>query len=103
MILLNSKNYTSGNKDTWWYNISSPRKLTAQDSIVLNLWDTENKNIMREVTLDLGSNNWLKRIQTASTHYYEEREICKIHIHRNQITGKYILYFGRKENGIYPI
>lgn len=100
---LNSKQYTSGNKDIWWYNISNPEELTSRDIIVFNLWDTINQNRVRQVTLDLGKDDWLKRIKSASIHYYEEREICKVHIQRDHKTSKFIVYFGRKEDGIYQI
>jgi len=90
---LNSKKYTAGNKDYWWYNICSPGKLTSGDLIVLNLWDSINRDLIKKVTLDLGINNWLDRIRRASTHVYKGLEICKIHIQRNHRTNVFIIYF----------
>jgi len=100
---LNSKQYTSGNKDYWWYNICSPNNLSSRDIILLNLWDAMNQNIIKQVTLDLGQNDWLRRIQLASTHYYRGTEICKIHIQRDHIINNFIIYFGLKKEGTYPI
>ena len=100
---LNSKQHTSGNKDYWWYNICSPVNLTSRDRIILNLWDSMNRNLVKQVTLNLGQDHWLKRIQSASTHYYRGTEICKIHIQRDHRTNEFIIYFGRKEEGNYPI
>lgn len=100
---LNSKQYTSGNKDIWWYNICSPFNLTSRDVILLNLWDAVNQKLIKQVTLNLGQNDWLKRIQSASTHYYRGTEICKIHIQRDHRSKEDIIYFGLKIEGAYPI
>ena len=36
MVILNSKMYTKGNYDRWWYNISNPYKFKIKDQIILN-------------------------------------------------------------------
>jgi hypothetical protein len=99
---LNSKQWTSGNMDVWWYNISSPSKLKKQDIIRLNLWDAVNQELVKEVILDL-EKNWLQRIRQASTHFFKGREICKIHIEKRHGTNQFFIYFGRKDDGIYPL
>ena len=100
---LNSKQETHGNKDSWWYNICSPKNLTSKDIIILNLWNTMNKKLVKQVTLNLGKSNWLKRILKGSTHYSKGTEICKVHIQRDHRTNQFIIYFGHKEDGVYLI
>ncbi len=99
---LKSKQYTHGNIDYWWFNISSPSKLSSQDVIQLNLWDTMNQTLVKKAVLVL-EENWLSRIKQASTHFYRRTEICKVHIQRRHGTNKFIIYFGRKEDGIYQL
>lgn len=99
---LNSKQYVYGNKDYWWYNITSPSNLDPTEVVVLNLWDTENRNLVKRVVMAMNE-NWLLRINKASTHFNRGTEICKIHIQRHHITGKFIIYFGRIEDGTYSL
>jgi len=99
---LNSKQWTSGNIDIWWYNISSPSKLSNRDQIHLNLWDSKNQKLVKETVLNL-EENWLSRIKRASTHFCRGIEICKVHIQRRHGTNQFIIYFGRKESGKYPL
>jgi len=98
--VLNSKRTVSGNIDVWWYNISSPSKLTPNDVIQFNLWDVENRNLIKRAIIDL-SENWLSRIRRASTHFYKGIEICKVHIQRMHGSKGFLIYFGRKEDGTY--
>ena len=102
MVTLNSKMYTNGNLDTWWYNISNPINLKLNSELIFNLWDTENRDLIKQVEIKLDQ-EWMKRVQNASTHTYKNREICKVHIQRNHYTKKFILYFGKKTDGFYPI
>jgi len=88
--------------DTWWYHISSPDRLTSQDVIQINLWDTMNHSLVKKVVLNLRE-NWLTRMKNASTHVYLRRDILKIHINRKHGTNEFIIYFGRKEDGVYPL
>ena len=99
---LNSKQYGSGHLDLWWFNISSPSKLTSQDVIHLSLWDHANQNLVKESVLDLRK-NWLSRIRQASTHFYLQTEICKVHIQRRLGTNQFVIYFGKKEDGVYSL
>lgn len=102
MVSLNSKMFTTGNLDTWWYNISNPSELKRNDLLSLNLWDAENKELIKKVEINLDS-QWMKRIQNASTHTYKNREICKIHIHRSHTTKEFEIYFGVKTDGVYSL
>ena len=99
---LNCKQWRSGNMDYWWYNISSPSKLNSQDRIRLNLWNPENRELIKRVVLDL-KKNWLSRIQKASKHIYRDLEICKVYIRRKHGSNEFFIYFGRLEDGIYPL
>jgi len=102
-IELNSKQYVFGNRDLWWYNISTPAKLTHNDVIILNLYDTNNRILIRKVILNLNQNNWLHRIKKSSTHNYRGTEICKIHIKREHGTNQFKIWFGNVDDGLYPV
>lgn len=102
MIVLNSKMYSSGNYDTWWYNISTPSELKLNDKIILRLWDAENKQLIREISIPLNK-EWLSRINKASTHQYQNRIICKVHVQRRRDKDNFSLYFGKKEDGQFII
>ncbi|MFX1294274.1 MAG: hypothetical protein ACFFD2_05375 [Promethearchaeota archaeon] len=97
---LNSKQHHSVNKDIWWYHISSPSNLNLNDIIVLNLYDTEHIHLLKKFEISLNE-IWLNRILRASTHFQDDIEICKIHIQKNHGENKYLIYFGRKEDGVY--
>jgi len=99
---LNSKQWIYGYTDVWWYNISSPSKLSDQDCIHLNLWDSKNQKLVKKAVLNL-KDKWLSRIRQASTHFYRGTEICKVHIQRRHGTNQFIIYFGRKEDGVYSL
>jgi len=99
---LNSKQHVYGNLDYWWYNISSPSNLTPNDVIILNLWDTDKRNLIRKVILEMNK-NWLSCIRNASFLYSGEVERCIIHIKRDHHTGNFTRYFGRIKDGVYSI
>ena len=102
MVVLNSKKFVSGNYDTWWYNLSNPSRIRIGEEIKLNLWDEKNVNLIKEINIQVNA-EWLKRIQSGSTHTYKEKEICKIHTQRNHYSKEFTLYFGKKTDGIYKI
>lgn len=85
---LNSKQWISGNTDVWWYNISSPSKLSNKDRIQLNLWDSMNRKLVKSVVLDLKDDR-LSRIRQPSTHFYRgrARASCQAYL-SNIFTGK---------------
>jgi hypothetical protein len=92
----------SGNYDRWWYNISYPHKLYIGNSLEFNLWDSTNKRLVKKAIIKINE-SWLNRIINASTHFYNEREICKVHILRKHSSKEFIMYFGRKKDGVYII
>jgi len=102
MVTLNSKLHISGNLDTWWYNLSNPSGIQIGDKISLNLWDQNNRALVKRIDIQVDS-DWMRKIRSASKHIYRNRELCKIHVQRSHKTDKFVLYFGRKTDGAYHI
>lgn len=100
---LNSKMTIRETRDTWWFNISEPQSLSRTNIIRLNLWDADNNELVKQVTLDLSSDSWLEKIQKAPSHTYKGREILKANAYRDRRTNRFILYFGRVGAGLYRI
>jgi len=98
---LNSKKLNVGKNDSWWYNIT-PSKIAIGDEIQFNLWDENNNTIEFSFLLKV-DNTWYERIMHASTHFNNGREICKVHFKRPHYSNQCYVYFGRKEDGMYPI
>jgi len=102
MKTLNSKMYSNGKYDRWWYNISSPHKIQLGSVFCFNLWDKNNQKLVRKSIIEMNK-TWLTRLNKASTHTYKEREICKVHIIREISKNIYSIYFGRKSDGVYAL
>jgi putative heme iron utilization protein len=102
--VLSSKNYPAGNMNRWWYNLSSPNNWVEKDTkINLILNDEYNKTNIGTIILQLDRNSWYDRIMNASRHVYRGREIIKVHVIEEYGSQQYYIYFGRKENGFYPV
>jgi len=100
---LNSKMTIRETRDTWWFNLSGSHSLTRKDIIRLNLWDTDNKKLVKQVTIVLSSSSWLEKIQKAHTHTYKGREILKVNAYRVRRTNQFIMCFGKVGDGLYQI
>lgn len=104
VIILNSKNYPNRNQDLWWFNLSSPdERIKREEPIVLNLNDTSNNEMIGRITLRLDDGEWYSRIMRASRHLYKGREITKVHVVKERGSTGYHIYFGKKEDGYYPV
>jgi hypothetical protein len=102
--VLSSKNYPAGNRDYWWYNLSNPDNWIKQDTkINLILYDESNTTRIGTIILQLDKNDWYNRIMGASRHLYRGREIIKVHVIKEYKSQRYYIYFGKKEDGIYPV
>jgi hypothetical protein len=102
--VLNSKNYPAGNRDYWWYNLSSPDNWINHDTqINLILNDELNRKIIGTITLQLDRDDWYNRIMRASRHELGGRDIIKIHVIREHGSQQYRIYFGKTEDGVYPV
>jgi hypothetical protein len=101
---LNSKNYPAGNRDYWWYNLSNPDSWITHGSVInLILYDASNEIKIATIILRLDKDDWFNRINHASRHIYGGREIIKIHIIKEYKNQQYYIYFGKIEDGVYPI
>jgi hypothetical protein len=101
---LNSKKYPANTKDKWWYNLSSPDRWIRQDTqIKLNLYDETNSRKIGIIKLQLDKNDWYRRIMNASRHEYKGINIIKVHVEKEQRSAQYYIYFGKKEEGYYPV
>jgi hypothetical protein len=101
MKKLSSKQYSFGNKDYWWYNLSSPEKLIDTEPLVV--LDLNDKNNDRIGSIPLHMGKWATQIMSASYHFSGERKIVKIHVTRDIGSQEYIMWFGRKEDGLYRV
>jgi len=100
--VLNSKNHPAGNRDYWWYDLSSPDNWVNHDTrIDLILNDELNRTIIGTITLQLDKDDWHNRIMRASRHGV--RDTIKVHVYRNHGNPQYYIYFGRTEDGVYPV
>ncbi len=101
---LSSKSYPAGNRDYWWYNLSNPDGWITLDSIInLILYDASNEVRIGAVILRLDRGDWFNRIKQASRHIYRGREIIKVHLIKEYESQQYYIYFGKKEDGVYPV
>lgn len=104
VIVLNSKNYPTRNRDVWWFNLFSPDKLIAQrEKIQLNLRDENNSESFPSAFLDLNEEKDCERIKNASPQIYDGVKIVKVHVTREHRSNQYQIYFGKKENGVFPL
>ncbi len=99
--VLSSKKYTSGNFESWWYNLSNPEDWLAPESrIILKVKDSNNNEIGR-IVLDMAE--WYDRIIHASYHKWNNRKIVKVHVTKKNGHSKYLIYFGKTSDGVYPV
>ena len=102
--VLSSKNYPTGNRDRWWYNLSSPDIwIRPEAQINLILYDEFNKTVIDTIRLQLDRNDWYNRIMQASRHLYKGTEIIKVHITKKHGSNQYNIYFGKTEDGVYSM
>lgn len=95
--------YSTVTLDHWWYKITYPKKRTKRDIIIFNLWDSTREKLIKKITLNLNDDEWLSRIQKASTHYNHGVELCSVHIERKKSTNNFNIYFGKKIDGLFKI
>lgn len=104
MKKLSSKKSSRGNRDFWWYNISSPEDWIENDpflTLIVNGKD-DNDNIGL-IKLPLGKSEWHARIVKASNHIYNRRKIIKVHLFKEIGSNQYRIYFGKVSDGVYPV
>jgi hypothetical protein len=104
MKVLSSKRQSVGNREYWWYNLSSPDDwLDTERSIRLILHGENGDDYLGSIHLSLTDGDWLDRIRKASNHKYNGRKIVKIHVFKRTNDKSYSLYFGRVGDGVYPV
>lgn len=104
MKKLSSKKSSRGNRDYWWYNLSSPEDWIENDpflTLIVNGKD-DYENI-GSIILPLGKSVWHDRIAKASDHLYNKRKIVKVHLFKEIGSKQYQIYFGRVTDGVYPV
>jgi hypothetical protein len=67
------------------------------------LYDASNEIKIGTIILRLDKDDWFNRISQASRHTHGGREIIKIHIIKEYKNQQYYIYFGKMEDGVYPI
>jgi len=101
---LSSKKRSAGNRDYWWYNLSSPEDwMTKESKITFILNDKNKEDRIGSIELRLNANNWYNRIISANSQLYKRRKIIKVHIVKENKSNKFIIYFGQVGDGIYPV
>lgn len=103
MKTLSSKKYSFGNKDYWWYNLSSPKDWMTRNSRITLILNDENNDKIGSILLKLNMNDWYDRIIIATNHVWHGREIIKIHVTKENGSQQYNIYFGKMGDGVYPV
>jgi len=104
MKALSSRRQSAGNRDYWWYNLSSPDGWIDHETairLILNGKDKTDK--IGKIILPIGKSVWRNRIIKASYHLYNNRKIIKVHVYKENGNDQYLIYFGRISDGIYPV
>ena len=55
------------------------------------------------ILLRLSENDWYNRIKNASYHFNGETKKIKVHIFKENGSHQYKIYFGKKDDGVYPV
>jgi hypothetical protein len=104
MKKLSSIKSSRGNKDYWWYDLSSPDDwITTDASIIFILNNSSDLDRIGSILLRLSENDWLNRIKKASYHFKNGNKTIKVHITKEHSSQQYMIYFGRKDDGVYPV
>jgi len=102
--ILSSKNHPAGNRDYWWYNLSSPDDWIRHDTqINLVLYDESNETNIGTIILQLDRNDWYSRVMRASRHTFKGRRIIKVHVIKEFGNPQYYIYFGKIDDGYYLV
>jgi hypothetical protein len=64
---------------------------------------TSNDAKVGKITLKLDEDEWYRRIMKASRHIHKGTEITKVHFMKERGRTEYHIYFGKKEDGYYPV
>ena len=79
MKKLSSIKSSRGNRDYWWFNLSSPEKWIESDpSITLIVNGKDDVDKIGSIILPLS--DWHDRIVKASDHNHNRRKIIKVHL-----------------------
>ncbi len=104
MKKLSSIKSSRGNRDYWWYDLSSPDGWITEDTrIKFILNDKSDIDRIGSILLRMDENDWYNRIMSASFHFKRERKTIKVHIFKELSTHQYKIYFGHKDDGVYPV
>jgi hypothetical protein len=104
MKKLSSKRYSAGNRDYWWYNLSSPEDWIDSDHfITLILNGKDDTDYIGSIILPLDKSDWHNHIVKASNHIHNNRNIIKVHVFKENGSEHYRIYFGKVSDGVYPV
>jgi hypothetical protein len=95
---------STGNQDTWWYNLSSPENwMTRESKITFVLNDDDGIETIGKAVLRLNEKEWYDQIMNATYQLYNGRKLIKVHIIKHHTDPQYKIYFGQKGDGVYPV
>lgn len=102
MKKLSSKRSSRGNRDYWWYNLSSPEKwIESEPAITLIVNGKNDEDKIGSIILPLNKGDWRNRIAKATINTYKQRKLIKVHLFKEIDSQQYKIYFGHKVDGVY--